>query len=401
MLTAEHAIVTYDRQRAVPDRLGRATHAQYVALARSMVEIYRAGVGLTRRELHRRVRELLRDEHDCPPRRIAAFCKLLDDLSTYASPANAWRLRLDVFRAAAPRHVLVVQPDRLFEHGERHVKESIATSLGRSWMAIESDLYADVLERNRLVSFEGPEPAESLLSRYNVAQIQACMYRARRVSIVATRDLKVIIRHVKLLQLLHEIRRDAKTDEYTIELTGTASPLLATTRYGVQLAKLVPPLLACKGWRMRADLATPWGATAYFNLSDKDGFVGHILSPAEFDSTVEAKFANAFGAARDGWTLIHEGAVLAQNQKTFVPDFLFRHDDGCEVHLEVVGFWTPEYLAAKRETLRVFSAHRILLAVQAKLLHTSEPAAHVVAYKTVLKVPAVLAALEMMRGGTT
>ena len=46
-----------------------------------------------------------------------------------------------------------------------------------------------------------------------------------------------------------------------------------------------------------------------------------------------------------------------------MPDFVFRHDDGRIVLLEIIGFWTPEYLQAKLETLRLFQDWRILLAV--------------------------------------
>jgi len=51
MLTAEHAIVRYERNRAIPDRLGRTTHARYVTYADSMIEVYRQGLGITRRDL--------------------------------------------------------------------------------------------------------------------------------------------------------------------------------------------------------------------------------------------------------------------------------------------------------------------------------------------------------------
>jgi len=51
----------------------------------------------------------------------------------------------------------------------------------------------------------------------------------------------------------------------------------------------------------------------------------------------------------NGWQLIREGEILYHHQKTFVPDFTFRHEDGTEVLLEIVGFRTPEYPAHKRE----------------------------------------------------
>lgn len=34
-----------------------------------------------------------------------------------------------------------------------------------------------------------------------------------------------------------------------------------------------------------------------------------------------------------------------------MPDFVFQHGDGTEVALEIVGYWTPEYLAEKLEKL--------------------------------------------------
>jgi hypothetical protein len=37
--------------------------------------------------------------------------------------------------------------------------------------------------------------------------------------------------------------------------------------------------------------------------------------------------------------------------------------DGLEYDAEIIGFWTPEYLEAKVQTLRMFQDHRILLAV--------------------------------------
>jgi len=83
----------------------------------------------------------------------------------------------------------------------------------------------------------------------------------------------------------------------------------------------------------------------------------------------------------------------------FVPDFVFRHEDGTTVLFEIVGFWTPEYLAKKRETLRRFQGQGILLAVPERSLREgAEPGAGVIVYKTAIKVAPVLAALEAARG---
>ena len=51
-----------------------------------------------------------------------------------------------------------------------------------------------------------------------------------------------------------------------------------------------------------------------------------------------------------------------------MPDFVFRHADERSALLEIIGFWTPEYLQAKLETLVTFADRRIILAVSGPAL---------------------------------
>jgi len=399
MLTREHAIVDYRDGRAFPDCLDRTRHAHYVGYAERMLALYGGGVGRERRALHRDVETLFAEEPDCPLRRIRAFAKLLDDASTYASDpkGEASRLRLRVFEAAAPFHPLVREKDRLFEHPEGETKAAIASDLGAEWDEVDTRLYADVMAFQRLESFEGYAGPEALLSRYNVAQLQACLYGAERMTVRATRDLKTILRYAKLARLLHEVRR-AGPGEYVIEFTGPASVLRQTRRYGVNLARFVPALLACRGWKMAAVLRTPWRTRAALELSDRDRYTSTLPPPEEFDSTVEEKFASKFGPERDGWRLERETEVLADGQTAFVPDFVFRHEDGTAVLFEIVGFWTPEYLAKKRETLLRFREHPILLAVpEQSLREGAESAENVIVYKTAIQLGPVMETLERFR----
>ncbi len=403
MLTSEHAIVAFEAGRAVPDRLTVGSHAHYLAYAERMLAVYHGGAGRQRRDLHRQVEAIFADEPECPLRRIGAFCKLLDDASTYQTDprGQASRLRLRVFTLAGRMHPLVDEPDRLFEHGQAEAKGRIADALGRPWADIEADLYADVMSYQRLESFEGYPDARALLSRYNVAQLQACLYRAERVTVDATDDFKTILRYAKLARLLHEIRR-VGPGRYRIRFSGPASVLRQTRSYGVSFARFLPALLACRGWRFEAVLQTPWRAPARLTLSDRDGFSSHLPPPEQFDSSVEEAFAAKFGPQRAGWQLIREGEILHAGQTVFVPDFTFQHDDGTRVLLEIVGFWTPEYLAAKRQTLRQFRQPRLLLAVPERSVHPEAVIGdHVILYKTALKLAPVLEALERCRQGST
>jgi len=400
MLTSEHAIVVYERGKAVPDRLTRVSHVQYVGYAERMLAVYRAGVGKTRRELQRAVERIFADETDCELRRIRAFCKLLDDASEYDTDrrGRAARLRLQVFGMAAGSHPLVERRDQLFENTEAEVKARIAEHLGRPWDDIEAELYADVIDFQRLKAFEGYPDAAALLSRYNVAQLQACLYRAERMVVTATGDFKTLLRYAKLAKLLHTIRR-LGPGRYRIELTGPASVLRETRRYGVCFARFVPALLACRGWSMRATVRTPWKAAASLTLTSEDGLHSHLPAPEEFDSALEERFAAKFGEERDGWRLEREAEIVFKGQTAFVPDFVFRHEDGTEVLFEIVGFWTPEYLAGKRLTVRRFRDRRIVLAVPERSLNPEAMVGEdVVVYKTALKLGPLLEALERARG---
>jgi predicted nuclease of restriction endonuclease-like RecB superfamily len=399
MLTGDQSIVEFKAGQANADRLTQSTHRHYAKYAERMLSIYRNGEGRHRRQLHRQIESLFADEPDCPIRRIQAFCKLLDDKSIYQtdSGGKAAKLRLDVFSRAARFHPLVEKPDRLFEHDETKVKGRLADELNLSWDEIEQDLYADVIAFQRLEQFEGYPNASALLSRYNVAQLQACLYRAENMTVVATDDLKTILHYAKLAKLLHEIVRLGPS-KYRITFSGPASVLRQTRRYGVHFARFLPALLACKGWQMTASLRTPWNASARLNLSANDGFTSHMPSPDEFDSSLEESLAGKFGPERDGWQLIREGEILHDRQKTFVPDFTFRHEDGTEVLLEIVGFWTPEYLAHRRNTLRQFRHHRILIAVPQKSLREGASIGeNVLVYKTVLKLKSLMETLETIR----
>lgn len=286
MLTSEHAIIEFKRGAAVPDRLVTGRHGHYVEYARRMLEVYRQGVGSQRRDLHRQVEAVFRDEADCPRRRIQAFCKLLDDASVYQGDerGEAARLRLKVFALAAGRHPLVTAPDRLFEHSERQVKAEIAAELEKPWQEIEAGLYADVIPFQRLESFEGYADEQALLSRYNVAQLQACLYRAESAVVEATDDFQTILRYAKLARLLHEVEALGPS-RYRIRLTGPASILRRTRSYGVNLARFLPALLACKGWSFTGAIQTPWGGAARLRLSTGDGFKSHLPPAEEFIHT--------------------------------------------------------------------------------------------------------------------
>ena len=367
MLTKEHAVVDVDftHGRIVPDRLGQKRHAHYVQLAAKMLRIYASAVGLSRGEIHRQIHNLFAGEKDCPLRRIEAFCKLLDDKSQFDSDRarTAAALRLEVFQLAAPHHPLTALPGSAGVDRQATARREIAQRIGRPWSQIEADLYADLPSEKRLTRFDGYSGPGNLLSRYNVAQVQACLLSAIAMTVWAREDFKTILRHAKLARLMHTIER-LPDGRMRMRFDGPASVLRRTPRYGAAMARFVAGLIACRDWWMHAVVQTRRrGWKLAFDLSSEDGLRSHVKRPPEFDSSIEASLAAAWGPSRDGWRLVREGDVLCSGQKVFTPDFTLHHENGSRVLLEIVGFWTPEYIAHKAQTLTRFRHHRIVIAV--------------------------------------
>lgn len=96
------------------------------------------------------------------------------------------------------------------------------------------------------------------------------------------------------------------------------------------------------------------------------------------------QLADAFGGERVGafygdekevrpvtvttyWTLHREETLVHLGDELLLPDFTLRHRDGREVLVELVGFWTPEYLEGKLRKLRRAGIPNLVLVVSRKL----------------------------------
>jgi len=365
MLTRELAIATYDGGQIIPDRLTRKANADYLEFAEKMFEIYRSGVGQTRRVLHAKIHGVFEQRLDCPGRRIMAFCKLLDEASEFQHEdrRKIAQLRQSVFKAAAKVHPLVTHRDTLFEGLESEVKRRIASEHGMSWPELHDKLFADLIEYHELKSFQGYQDASALLSRYNVAQTQVVLFDAVRMVVRATRDFKLILRYAKLAKLMYRVVKTSRG--YDFEFGGASSILHSTHRYGTAMARFLPGLLSCQGWSMIATLrARGFRPPIEFRLDDPCGLRSAPVTTDVFDSSVEQRFFEEWGSEpRNGWRLERETEILNNGQTAFFPDFVLVHENGSRVMLEIVGFWTPEYLQDKARVLEQFRNQAILLAI--------------------------------------
>lgn len=294
------------------------------------------------------------------PDRVEAVIKLLDEAATYDWPrrGSGAERRLRAFQAAAGQHPVL---DR--ETGRRILTAALDSTPERDDELV-AFLYPDYPEFHRLTAFPDTYTAGDLRADYDLAQAQALLYDAARVEVTAQSDLGHIVRYVRLSRLMHRIAREGG-GPYRITLDGPVSILRKTHAYGADFAKFLAALVQARDWHLDAEIMVRKGwRRAWFSLSSAAGLRSSVPPPALFDSGLEVRFAAKFGERRDGWRLRREAILLEAGEHLVVPDFAFIHEDGTEVALEIVGYWTPEYLAAKFQKLRRVREAGIIVAVR-------------------------------------
>lgn len=218
-----------------------------------------------------------------------------------------------------------------------------------------------------------------LLAQYHLELGRAVLRDAERVEIRVRGGWRALFASVKLARLMYQVERVGRG--YRLTLTGPAAAFVTRpSRYGSRFARIVPALSRAPAWKLRAtirrgDETMPFALTGH---ARREGArVGPEPSRPTFDSAWERRFARAFRAApheqTDGWRLSRERTPLVAGGRVTLPDFTLRHTDGREAYVELVGFWTPEYLQQKAEMVARVGDVPLVLVV-AKALAVGESA---------------------------
>ncbi|KKG09677.1 DUF790 family protein [Methanosarcina sp. 2.H.A.1B.4] len=302
--------------------------------------------------------------------------------------------------------------------------QKAAKKLSISIPELEKSLWADLEGNQILKEFKPLSPAE-LLRQYNISLTQTILFRAIDLNIWITGDFQNVLWKILrsgLMYSLEDTEEKAGENEETerlksvhLHLDGPASLFRMSERYGNSFAKLFPTLLKSKGWSLKAgilhkgyqgkrilDLVLDGSEEAFrpipeaarypervpervfpdFQLAEgqegyrtgietENGFGGEEagtqgagIQEAEtdiesetYDSTYEQQFASL---SLGGWKAKREPTILKAGRYAFIPDFSLQRD-GMKVYVEVVGFWTPEYLKKKTEKLKEVKEPVILL----------------------------------------
>jgi len=243
----------------------------------------------------------------------------------------------------------------LFEHGfvttleERDkLLEESSQFFHVSKSKVEEAMFSDLWDEQILSEFNTLTPDE-LIQRYNLSLTQTLLFDALGLNFKVEGNYQYIFRQIKYLGLMYEI-------DDGVRVTGPGSLFKKNRKYGTSLAKLLPVIMNAEKWQIHAIIETTIGGEPRvldFNLDSENKVALPIYkeSIAHFDSEVEQQFYRDFKALNLGWEIVREPDVVKAGNYVVIPDFGF-YKDGLKHYLEIVGFWTPEYLEKKISKLK-------------------------------------------------
>ena len=369
------------------------TRERAMELSGAYLKLANAGVDGTRKDLMQAFSSV---EVPVRDQRLAdGLRKLVLDRCTFEVPEeNPQELRAKVFERAARW-----REERRFDRDG--VLASVAEELGLDAEKVAGLLYADLKSAHRLVELVDTTPS-GLVQEYQRGQIQAVLLRAERVVVnVECEDAAAyrnLFRKLKFHRLLYTIEK--KGSGYRMVIDGPFSMFSASTKYGLQLAMIVPAIRACDRWSLDADVR--WGkdrAKLRFHAEGgrEDGEEPAPL-PADVEKLLE-KLKKRFKDGKTKWKPSRSKAILSlPGVGVCVPDLVFTRGK-LKVYLEVMGFWSRAAVWQRVELIQAGLETPVLFAVPGRLrvseavLPDDVPGALYV-YKGVMSVKAVEERLE-------
>ncbi len=329
-----------------------------IELARELIAAFEQGRRLS--EIHERVEEIeeMYELLGMDYRFVRGLALLLERMNQFRRPETV--VEPEKAREVVFRLVNVKYGGFVTEDMRDQALEEAARELGISKEDLESSLWADSDDFQVLISKPEISP-EDLLRKYNLSLLQTSLFKALYLRIetgAAGWEVKGFLRALKRLGLMYTAERI--DGGVAIEVSGPASILKMTTRYGTSLAKLIPHVVSMSHWRISARIARNKRVLSLrLDSRVRDLFPDEGIEEPQYDSSLERRFASI--AEAGGWRAIREPEPLVAGRSILIPDFLLVKGPA-KVYVEVMGFWTPEYVEKKIRKLSLLREPILIVA---------------------------------------
>ena len=333
----------------VPQFLGSQDHPWL----RALLEEHERFVGRPQRELDARLRQPLPCQ--APPMKLRLAIQVIARLQrTHGnrSVVPPRRARALVFEAAARA-----------EEPPCAVLTAAAAGLGVTEQELDDSLFADLPGERLIGPLGAPAVPDELALRINLALVQALLSHAARLRIYVQGHTRALVRHARLRGLICTVTDRGEEEDVCIEISGPLALFRKTRLYGRALGEIVPLLSWCARFRLYAECVLD-GRRLRLELRTGDPlFPG--TAPRPYDSRLEERFAREFRKLAPDWDVVREPEPINAAGTQIFPDFalLHRTNPARRWLLEIVGFWTPEYVARKLARYRSARLANLILCV--------------------------------------
>ena len=380
MLTADHVRARRRGHELQLSKLSSADEAQALDFGSRLLVIFERAINKKRVELDEELNDLV-----IPPRLIKVvegLKKLLFDRSSFESleEINPLELRALVFKTASALRAQLSDSQR-FDRNAALI--AAAAQLDLDIYKLDDVLFSDLKGEQRLIRFEKLHP-QRLLEEYKLAQEQAVLLRASELTVrVSCQDpatYRYLFRQLKFRRLLFEItplnaqaaQAAGAHEEYEIKISGPHNLFRASTKYGLQLALVLPALRVCDRWRLSAQVH--WGK----ERTPLDFFLDHassastprqdVNSEVELPSEVET-LLNQLKKNKSEWRGRRSSKIIQlPGVGLCVPDLVFSHPERRErVYFEVMGYWSRASVWSRIELVEAGITERVIFAVSSRL----------------------------------
>jgi predicted nuclease of restriction endonuclease-like RecB superfamily len=267
------------------------------------------------------------------------------------------------------RNEIVAEAQRARDVGRFNRSDAIAAVAERFFISAaeaNENLFSDLpMERRLILPDPIPDP-HSLAMQTNLALAQGLLNVASEIVIELYGSTRAVVRQVHLRRLLCTAER-SKSRVVKLKISGAFSLFCHTSMYGHALASILPLLLWCDRFDLVARCVLR-GREVNAHLSSRDP-VERGQPPQQYDSRIEERFARDFSKASLDWDLVREPEPFEACGTLVFPDFaiVHRRDTSKRLLLEIVGFWTPEYLHEKLRRLRELTDIPLILCINREL----------------------------------
>jgi hypothetical protein len=328
--------------------------SENLELANGLIGVYKSHVGEKKRVVKEFTDEIEGKGYDY--RFVRGLSFLLDRRSRFrcSDRIDAVDLRRKTYHVVG-KSGLPTTPEQ-----RTRIIEAVASELRVTAETVEEFFYADLETELILELFEPLSPLE-LLQEYNFSLTQTLLFDSTEVKFTSSGNWQRIFYSVKKLGLIYDAFRDRG---FWVKVDGPASLFKLTRRYGTAIAKLLPVIVANPEWTVEAKIL--WKYTNEICDFKMESWKHQALlrkpkaSVLSFDSVVEEDFAARFKALTTGWLLRREPEPVLAGKQVIIPDFSLERES-IRVYVEIVGFWTVEYLLRKMEKLKKVDVNMLVL----------------------------------------